>query len=116
MPSPWLPSQGGLIYCSRKAFHRGVWAVCCSFVCRKGFLGTLCAAGFLLLGFLPEAVAQRAGFVAPPRTIADITAILDQEKPDPAKRAKVEADAAAEPPAHADAATLKDFYFRRAQA
>src|SRR5262245_19545194 len=95
-------------------FHRGVRAVYCWFVCRKGFLGALCAAVFL--GFLPEAVAQRAGFVAPPRTIADITAILEQEKPDPAKRAKVEADAAAEPPAHADAETLKDFYFRRAQA
>src|SRR6185295_7885990 len=59
---------------------------------------------------------QRAQFVAPPRTIADITSILDQEKPDPAKRAKVEADAGAEPPAHAEAGSLKDFYFRRAQA
>ena len=33
-------------------------------------------------------IAQRAGFVALPRTIDDIMAILDQEKPDPAKRAK----------------------------
>ena len=56
---------------------------------------------------------QRAGFVAPPRTIADITAILDQEKPDPAKRAKAEAEAAAEPPAQAK---LSDFYYKRAQA
>jgi tetratricopeptide (TPR) repeat protein len=84
-------------------------------VAKKGVLGVLCA-GLLLLGSIPEAVAQRAQFVAPPRTIADITAILDQEKPDPAKRAKVEADAVAEPPAHADAGKLKDFYFRRAQA
>src|SRR5262245_60511910 len=68
------------------------------------------------MGGIPEAVAQRAQFVAPPRTIADITAILDQEKPDPAKRAKQEADATAQPPAHADAGKLKDFYFRRAQA
>ena len=52
----------------------------------------------------------------PPRTIADITAILDQEKPDPAKRAKTEAEAAAEPPAGADRAKLKDFYYKRAQA
>src|SRR5215470_15668743 len=58
----------------------------------------------------------RSAFVAPPRTIADITAILDQEKPDPAKRIKTEAEAVAEPPAKADRATLKDFYFRRAQA
>src|SRR5262245_38846331 len=63
-----------------------------------------------------SALAQRAGFVAPPRTIADITSILDQEKPDPAKRIRAEADASAEPPAGADRATLKDFYFRRAQA
>jgi hypothetical protein len=31
-------------------------------------------------------IGQRAGFLALPRTIDDITAILDQEKPDPAKR------------------------------
>jgi tetratricopeptide (TPR) repeat protein len=62
-----------------------------------------------------SAVTQSA-FVAPPRTIADITAILDQEKPDPAKRAKAEAEAVAEPSAKADRATLKDFYRRRAQA
>ena len=81
----------------------------------KGVLGVLCA-GFLLLGGTPQAIAQQAQFVAPPRTIADITAILDQEKPDPTKRAKVEADATAEPPAHADATKLKDFHFHRAQA
>jgi CHAT domain-containing protein len=74
-----------------------------------------CLIAPLLIG-LPQALAQRAGFVAPPRTIADITAILDQEKPDPAKRAKVEADASAEAPARADRAILKEFYFRRAQA
>ena len=34
-----------------------------------------------------------AGFVAPPRTIADITAILDSEKPDPAKIAQRKATA-----------------------
>jgi len=84
-------------------------------VASRGVLVIL-GAGLLLMGGIPEAVAQRAQFVAPPRTIADITAILDQEKPDPAKRAKVEADAGAEPPAHAEAGSLKDFYFRRAQA
>ena len=31
---------------------------------------------------------QKAIFVPPPRTVADITAILDQEKPDPNKAAK----------------------------
>ena len=92
--------------------YSGVSNACVS---SKGVLGALCA-GLLLMGGIAEAIAQRARFVAPPRTIADITAILDQEKPDPAKRAKMEADAAAEPLAHADAGKLKDFYFRRAQA
>src|SRR6266404_6009326 len=52
-------------------------------------------------------------FVAPPRTIADITAILDQQKPDPAKVAANRAKADAEPPAGAGAAELARFYFNR---
>ena len=82
----------------------------------KGLLRALCVTAAFVVGSAPAAFAQRAGFVAPPRTIADITAILDQEKPDPIKRAKAEADAASEPPPQADRAKLKDFYFRRAQA
>ena len=35
-------------------------------------------------------ISLPAGFVAPPRTIADITAILDSEKPDPADAGKAE--------------------------
>jgi CHAT domain-containing protein len=89
----------------------GVGDACVS---SKGVLGVLCA-GLLLMGGIPGAGAQRAQFVAPPRTIADITAILDQEKPDPQRRARLEAEANAEP-APADAAKLKDFYYRRAQA
>ena len=50
------------------------------------------------------------------RTIADIAAFLEQEKPNAAKRARAEADAGSEPPAAADRAKLKDFYTRRAQA
>ncbi len=43
--------------------------------------------GISLLAIGPSpAAAQSASFVAPPRTIADITAILDQEKPDPSRR------------------------------
>ena len=48
-------------------------------------------AGFLAaitLSASTPAFAQNARFVAPPRSIADITAFLDQEKPDPGKRAK----------------------------
>jgi CHAT domain-containing protein len=55
-------------------------------------------------------------FVAPPRTIADITAILDSEKPDAAKIAKREAIAGATPPSNVPAAKLADFYYDRAAA
>src|SRR3981081_4659608 len=41
--------------------------------------------------------ALPAGFVAPPRTIADITAVLDNEKPDPARLARLKASADNEP-------------------
>jgi tetratricopeptide (TPR) repeat protein len=78
-----------------------------------GFFGIVLA---IVVGCSPAVMAQKAGFVAPPRTIADITAILDQEKPDPAKRAKLEAEAAAEPPAGVDRSKLKDFYYKRGQA
>jgi CHAT domain-containing protein len=54
-------------------------------------------------------------FVAPPRTIADITAILDREKPDEAKIAKVKADADASPP-KAGGADLAQFYYDRGNA
>jgi CHAT domain-containing protein/tetratricopeptide (TPR) repeat protein len=80
----------------------------------KGIAGVVGIVLAIIVG-CPKATAQKAGFVAPPRSIADITAILDQEKPDPAKRAKAEADAAAEPPAGADRAKLKDFYYKRGQ-
>ena len=43
----------------------------------------------------------QTAFVAPPRTIADITAILDSEKPDDAKIAERKAHADATPPADA---------------
>jgi CHAT domain-containing protein/tetratricopeptide (TPR) repeat protein len=53
------------------------------------------------------------GFTPPPRTIADITAILDQEKPDPAKAEAARKAADAQPPAGAEPRVLADFYFRR---
>ena len=55
-------------------------------------------------------------FVAPPRTIADITAILDQEKPNSQRFAKLRAEAEASPPKTADRRTLALFYFQRALA
>lgn len=59
--------------------------------------------------------AQPAGFVAPPRTITDITAILDSEKPDlkTIEALKAEADAK---PGRESGANLTQFYFDRANA
>ena len=57
-----------------------------------------------------------ASFVPPPRTIADITAILDKQKPDPEMRAKAMAAAAAQPPANAPASELAQFFQRRSYA
>jgi hypothetical protein len=71
--------------------------------------------GLLLLLITPQgSVNARTGpAVAPPRTIADITAILDEEKPDSDRIAKMRADADASPPQNADAAALVDFYYSR---
>jgi CHAT domain-containing protein/tetratricopeptide (TPR) repeat protein len=63
-----------------------------------------------------HAAAQSATFVAPPRTIADITAILDQEKPDPAAARKLRAAAEAVPPVGASRPTLAKFHFDRSEA
>lgn len=62
------------------------------------------------------ATAAPAAFVAPPRTIADITAILDSEKPDPAKIAALKAAADAAPPAGASREKLAHFYYDRGNA
>jgi tetratricopeptide (TPR) repeat protein len=63
-----------------------------------------------------HAAAQSATFVAPPRTIADITAILDQEKPDPAAVRKMRAAAETAPPLDASRAALAKFHFNRSEA
>lgn len=52
-------------------------------------------------------------FVAPPRTIADITAILDQYQPDPTLAAKALALADQPVPSTTDAGTLAKFYYER---
>jgi CHAT domain-containing protein len=62
------------------------------------------------------AFGQTPAFVAPPRTIADITAILDQEKPDPKIAAKLRNEADAKPPAAAAGQILARFYYNRCQA
>ena len=57
-----------------------------------------------------------AGFVAPPRTITDITAILDSEKPDAATLAKLKKNADDEPNAKLSQADLAQFYYDRGNA
>jgi CHAT domain-containing protein len=63
-------------------------------------------------------VASRApvGLVAPPRTISDITAVLDQQKPDAGKIAELAATADAQVPNGLKGAQLADFHYKRAQA
>jgi hypothetical protein len=53
--------------------------------------------------------------VAPPRSTADITAILEKEKPDLARISKLTAEAEAVPPATLSGNQLAEFYYRRAQ-
>ena len=63
-----------------------------------------------------DLAAVQPVFVAPPRTIADITAILDSEKPDDAKIAARKAEADAVPPKDAGAVELAQFYYDRGNA
>jgi CHAT domain-containing protein len=56
------------------------------------------------------------GFVPPPRTITDITAVLDQYKPDPANAAEAKARTDAQPPAGLAGDALAHFYFERGTA
>ena len=61
------------------------------------------------------ALEQSSPSTAPPRP-SDVTAILDQEKQDPRRLAKLHADADAEPPSTQNKDLLAQFYFRRGQA
>ena len=63
-----------------------------------------------------ESDALPASFVAPPRTITDITAILDSEKPDAKQIDKLKAEADATPPAGGARADLARFYYERGTA
>src|SRR5262245_11370250 len=56
------------------------------------------------------------GFVAPPRTISDITAILDNEKPNPVEISKLKAGADADPPTGTSRQDLAWFYYTRGNA
>jgi CHAT domain-containing protein len=76
---------------------------------RKGF-----AAGLIYwLASTSFSIAQPAKLAPPPRTIFDITAILDQQKPDTERASQARATADATRPENADARALVAFYLRR---
>ncbi len=60
--------------------------------------------------------ALPAGFIAPPRTISDITAILDSEKPDLKKIEEKKADADDEPTGKETRKDLAQLYYDRSNA
>jgi CHAT domain-containing protein len=60
--------------------------------------------------------ALPAGFVPPPRSIADITAVLDSEKPDAATLAKLKDAADKEPEKGLSGEDLAQFYYDRGNA
>ena len=72
----------------------------------------LCVPGLAQQG----AAAQNQGFVPPPRSIADIAAVLDSQKPDPAQVAERKRVADAQPPAGLSNTQLAYFYRERAAA
>ena len=65
---------------------------------------------------LPAATALPAGFVAPPRTIADITAILDSEKPDAKMIEELKTEADSKPTGKESRENLAQLYFDRGNA
>jgi tetratricopeptide (TPR) repeat protein len=79
-------------------------------------LFTLVTTAILYGGARATAQAPGPAFVPPPRSITDITAILDQQKPDPDRLAKIEASADVTPPTTGGRAALAKFHFERAQA
>ena len=63
------------------------------------------------------ATFEGSTFTPPPRTIKDITAILDQQKlADPGAAAQARAEATREPPSELDDLALAKFYWQRGQA
>jgi len=56
------------------------------------------------------------GLVAPPRSVSDVTAILDQQKPEASRREQMQASADAAVPDNMKGLQLADFYYKRGQA
>jgi CHAT domain-containing protein len=79
-------------------------------------LGRIALSAAMLVAAWTPGYPDTASLGAPPRTIADVAAMLDQEKPDPARLAEFNAKADAQPPANAEQKALARFYFQRAGA
>src|SRR5262245_29981240 len=62
------------------------------------------------------AKAAQTSLVAPPRTVSDVTAILDQQKPDSSRTGPLRVAADAEVPNNLKGPQLADFYYKRGQA
>lgn len=75
--------------------------------------GLLLATAIMFTG---GAAADEAQSRVPPRTIFDVTTLLEQFKPDPVKVESAKARLAQQPPEGANDATLARFYFERARA
>lgn len=75
----------------------------------------LLAVAAVAVAISSSAFAQTPVLQAPPRTITDITTILDQEKPDSERFARLKAGADAQPPAGTDRRALARFYQQRAE-
>src|SRR5262245_17509789 len=78
----------------------------------RGYAAAVLIAAFVICALSDRTAAQGS----PPKTIADILALLEGEKPDPAKLAKLSAAVDAEPPQRASAPELMKFYLTRSEA
>lgn len=83
---------------------------------RFGFIRVFAIGALAVIAANAMAQEPLPSFVPPPRSIADITAILDQEKPDPGKIAQQTAAADATPKPGLDDAGMIDFLVRRGAA
>ena len=83
---------------------------------RRFFAAAIALVAVAVDPLIAHAADAAPNFVPPPRSIADITAILNQEKPDAAKIAKSTAAADAQPPAGLDDKAMIEFLMPRGDA